>query len=51
MSAYWNIDDKPISVGRVRKGFKLKVVDDQGNAQGPNQVGELYVYYDLFWAG
>lgn len=51
VSAYWNIDDKPISVGRVRKGFKLKVVDDQGNAQGPNQVGELYVYYDLFWAG
>lgn len=51
VSANWNTDDKPNSVGRVRKGFKLKVVDDQGNAKGPNQVGELYVYSDLFWAG
>lgn len=51
VSANWNYDEKLNSVGRLRKGYRLKVVNDQGKALGPNQVGELYVYSDLYWAG
>jgi acyl-CoA synthetase (AMP-forming)/AMP-acid ligase II len=32
----------PGSVGRVREGLELHVVDDEGNELGPNQVGRLY---------
>jgi acyl-CoA synthetase (AMP-forming)/AMP-acid ligase II len=32
----------PGSVGKVREGLELHVVDENGNELGPNQVGRLY---------
>lgn len=51
VSANWNIGEKPNSVGRIREGYKLKVINEQGEALGPNQVGEVYIYSGLYWAG
>jgi len=37
----FNFDEKPNSVGRPLKGVKVKIINEQGEAQGPNNVGEI----------
>jgi len=37
----FNFDKKPNSVGRPVKGVKLKTINEQSEAQGPNNVGEI----------
>jgi len=46
-----NFDEKPNSVGRLAEGFKLKILNDQGDNLGPNEVGEICVHNGQYWAG
>ncbi|XP_064544940.1 uncharacterized protein LOC135432965 [Drosophila montana] len=47
----WNFDEKPNSVGRLGDGYKLKILNEQGETVGPNEVGEICVYSGQYWAG
>ncbi|KRF78968.1 uncharacterized protein Dvir_GJ10987, isoform B [Drosophila virilis] len=51
ISVNFNFDEKPKSVGQLLNGFKLKILDDQGQPLGPNEVGEICVYSGQYWAG
>ncbi|XP_034664425.1 luciferin 4-monooxygenase-like [Drosophila subobscura] len=44
-------DAKPNSVGRPVPGNKLKIIDEQGQALGPNKVGEVCLYSGQHWSG
>ncbi|KAH8376667.1 hypothetical protein KR093_000704 [Drosophila rubida] len=46
-----HFDQKPGSVGRLAGGYKLKIVNDQREALGPNQIGEINLYTGKYWAG
>ncbi|KAH8273179.1 hypothetical protein KR018_011458, partial [Drosophila ironensis] len=46
-----HFDDKPNSVGRLVSGLKLKIVSEQGEALEPDEVGEVCIRNDQFWAG
>ncbi|KAH8272005.1 hypothetical protein KR044_013123 [Drosophila immigrans] len=46
-----HFDQKPGSVGRLAGGFKLKIVNDQRESLGPNQVGEVCLYSGKYWGG
>lgn len=46
-----NFDEKPNSVGRAIRGIKIKVIDEQGEAQGPNVVGEICFHNGQKWDG
>ncbi|XP_016981368.1 4-coumarate--CoA ligase 1-like [Drosophila rhopaloa] len=47
----FNFDRKPNSVGRPVKGTKLKIIDKQGESQGPNSAGEICFYSGQKWSG
>ncbi|KAI8040510.1 hypothetical protein M5D96_006453, partial [Drosophila gunungcola] len=47
----FNFDLKPNSVGRPVRGIKVKVIDTEGKAQGPNNVGEICFYSGQKWYG
>uniref|UniRef100_A0A6P4EZV2 Luciferin 4-monooxygenase-like n=1 Tax=Drosophila rhopaloa TaxID=1041015 RepID=A0A6P4EZV2_DRORH len=40
-SLNWHYDAKPNSVGRPSPGYKLKIINDQGESLGPNEEGEV----------
>ncbi|EDW71221.1 uncharacterized protein [Drosophila virilis] len=44
-------DEKPNSAGRVLPGNKLKIVNDQGEALDPNEVGEVCFHACQYWDG
>lgn len=46
-----NFDAKPKSVGRPTSGFKLKIVNEQNEAVGPNETGEICLNNGQYWAG
>lgn len=46
-----NFDAKPKSVGRLTSGFKLKIVNDHGEALAPNETGEVCLNNGQYWAG
>ncbi|XP_016981391.1 4-coumarate--CoA ligase 1 [Drosophila rhopaloa] len=47
----FNFDEKPNSVGRPVRGIKVKIIDKQGVAQGPNNLGEICIYNGQNWSG
>ncbi|XP_016978321.1 luciferin 4-monooxygenase-like [Drosophila rhopaloa] len=47
----WNFDAKPNSVGRPCPGYKIKIIDDQGDKLGPNEEGEVCINKGIFWPG
>ncbi|XP_037707348.1 luciferin 4-monooxygenase-like [Drosophila subpulchrella] len=47
----WHYDAKPNSVGRPSPGYKVKILNDQGDKLGPNEEGEVFVYNGSFWPG
>ncbi|KAL7742296.1 hypothetical protein ACLKA6_005555 [Drosophila palustris] len=47
----FHFDQKPNSVGRLGDGIKMKIINDQGEALGPNEVGEACFYTGRYWAG
>lgn len=51
VSMNFNFDEKPNSVGRLGNDFKLKILSEQGNNVGPNEVGEICVKSGKYWAG
>ncbi|KAH8420865.1 hypothetical protein KR222_006964, partial [Zaprionus bogoriensis] len=51
VSTNWNFDEKPNSVGRLVQGYKAKIINEQGENCGPNEVGELCINSGQFWAG
>uniref|UniRef100_A0A6P4ETA7 Luciferin 4-monooxygenase-like n=1 Tax=Drosophila rhopaloa TaxID=1041015 RepID=A0A6P4ETA7_DRORH len=46
-----HFDAKPNSVGRPSPGYKLKIIDDQGDKLGPNKEGEVCINKGSFWPG
>ncbi|KAH8407146.1 hypothetical protein KR222_009166, partial [Zaprionus bogoriensis] len=51
VSMNYNFDEKPNSAGRLANGFKAKILNEQGEKSGPNEVGEVCIYSGQFWAG
>ncbi|ALC39607.1 CG18586 [Drosophila busckii] len=47
----WNFDEKPNSCGRLTHGIKVKILDEQGEVLGPNQMGEICANNGQYWAG
>ncbi|EDW93555.1 4-coumarate--CoA ligase 1 [Drosophila yakuba] len=47
----FNFDEKPNSVGRPVRGIKIKIVNELGEAQGPNVVGEVCFNNGQKWSG
>jgi len=50
-SINFHFDEKPNSVGRLVTGMKLKVIGENGESLGPDEVGELCLCNDQYWAG
>ncbi|BFF90045.1 luciferin 4-monooxygenase-like [Drosophila madeirensis] len=46
-----HFDEKPNSVGRPVPGNKIKIVNEQGVAVGPNEVGEVCLFNGQHWSG
>ncbi|SPP84600.1 blast:Luciferin 4-monooxygenase [Drosophila guanche] len=46
-----HFDEKPNSVGRPVPGNKMKIVNEQGVAVGPNEVGEVCLFNGQHWSG
>ncbi|KAH8311575.1 hypothetical protein KR044_006987, partial [Drosophila immigrans] len=46
-----NFDEKPNSVGLLEPGFKLKILNEQNEKLGPNEVGEICVHNGQHWSG
>ncbi|KAH8232240.1 hypothetical protein KR032_002528, partial [Drosophila birchii] len=44
-------DEKPNSVGRPSAGYKIKIINDQGQNLGPNEEGEVCIDMGSFWPG
>ncbi|XP_016955244.1 luciferin 4-monooxygenase isoform X2 [Drosophila biarmipes] len=47
----FNFDEKPNSVGRPVNGIQVKIINEQGEAQGPNKFGEICFNSGQKWAG
>lgn len=47
----FNFDEKPNSVGRPVRGIQIKIVNELGEAQGPNVVGEICFNNGQKWPG
>ncbi|EDX09357.1 4-coumarate--CoA ligase 1 [Drosophila simulans] len=47
----FNFDEKPNSVGRPVRGIQIKIVNELGEAQGPNVVGEICFNNGQKWSG
>ncbi|KAH8292369.1 hypothetical protein KR054_009002, partial [Drosophila jambulina] len=50
-SINFHFDEKPNSVGRLVSGVKLKIVCEQGESLGPDEVGEVCINNSQHWAG
>ncbi|KAH8250226.1 hypothetical protein KR026_008561, partial [Drosophila bipectinata] len=50
-SINFHFDEKPNSVGRLVSGIKLKIVSEQGESLGPDEVGEICIHNGQYWAG
>ncbi|EDW83371.1 uncharacterized protein Dwil_GK22354 [Drosophila willistoni] len=50
-SVNYHFDKKPNSSGRLTNGFKLKIINKQGEAQEPDAVGEICIYSGQYWDG
>ncbi|XP_002137775.2 luciferin 4-monooxygenase-like [Drosophila pseudoobscura] len=46
-----HFDEKPNSVGRPIKGISLKIIDEQGEALGPNETGQVCFLNGQNWSG
>ncbi|KAH8284004.1 hypothetical protein KR054_007028, partial [Drosophila jambulina] len=46
-----HFDEKPSSVGRLSPGYKLKIINDQGEHLGPNEEGEVCIDTGSYWPG
>ncbi|KAH8256304.1 hypothetical protein KR032_000400, partial [Drosophila birchii] len=46
-----HFDEKPNSVGRLVSGIKLKIICEQGESLGPDEVGEVCINNGQHWAG
>ncbi|KAH8413758.1 hypothetical protein KR222_007589, partial [Zaprionus bogoriensis] len=51
VSVNWHHDEKPNSTGRPREGYKVKILNEQGCALGPKQVGEVCTSSGAPWPG
>ncbi|XP_034487818.1 luciferin 4-monooxygenase-like [Drosophila innubila] len=47
----WHFDEKPKSVGRLTTGFKAKILNEQNEPLGPNEMGEVCLHNGQYWAG
>ncbi|XP_017070676.1 luciferin 4-monooxygenase-like [Drosophila eugracilis] len=47
----YNFDAKPNSVGRPVSGIKVKIINEHGEAQGPDNVGEICFKNNQKWSG
>ncbi|XP_034489226.1 probable 4-coumarate--CoA ligase 3 [Drosophila innubila] len=47
----YHFDQKPNSSGRLGCGNKLKILNEQGESLGPNEVGEVCLDTGRYWAG
>ncbi|XP_017060756.1 luciferin 4-monooxygenase-like [Drosophila ficusphila] len=50
-SINFHFDEKPESAGRVVNGLRLKIINDKGESLGPDEVGEVCIQNNQFWAG
>ncbi|XP_017144960.2 luciferin 4-monooxygenase-like [Drosophila miranda] len=46
-----HFDEKPNSVGCLVAGNKIKIIDEEGVALGPNKVGEVCLFNGQHWSG
>ncbi|XP_034117008.1 uncharacterized protein LOC117576403 [Drosophila albomicans] len=46
-----NFDKKPNSAGRVVDGMKIKILNEENETLGPNEVGEICVNNGQHWSG
>ncbi|EDW76594.2 uncharacterized protein Dwil_GK15543 [Drosophila willistoni] len=46
-----HFDKKPDSSGRLLGGFKMKILNEQGESLGPSEVGEVCMSNGQYWAG
>lgn len=46
-----NFDQKPNSCGRPANGSKIKIMAENGDLLGPNEIGEICVNNGRHWAG
>ncbi|XP_017864683.1 PREDICTED: probable 4-coumarate--CoA ligase 3 [Drosophila arizonae] len=47
-----NIDQSlASSVGKLPPGVRIKIIDDEGNSLGPNQVGQILIDIGVTWQG
>ncbi|XP_017140312.1 luciferin 4-monooxygenase-like [Drosophila miranda] len=46
-----HFDEKPNSVGRPISGNKVKIINEQGVALGPNEEGEVCLFNGQHWSG
>ncbi|XP_070075630.1 luciferin 4-monooxygenase-like [Drosophila takahashii] len=51
VTANFNFDQKPNSVGRLLNGIKLKIINDKGDSLGPEEVGEILINCNQHWSG
>ncbi|KAH8364634.1 hypothetical protein KR084_009319 [Drosophila pseudotakahashii] len=47
----FNFEEKPNSVGRPVRGIKVKVINEQGEPQGPKNIGEICFNNGQKWSG
>ncbi|XP_020811090.1 luciferin 4-monooxygenase-like [Drosophila serrata] len=47
----WHFDEKPNSVGRLCPGYKMKIINGQGENLGPNEEGEVCIDMGSYWPG
>ncbi|XP_017060839.1 luciferin 4-monooxygenase-like [Drosophila ficusphila] len=50
-STNMHFDVKPGSVGRPVDGLRLKIVNGKGESLGPEELGEVCIQNNQFWAG
>ncbi|KAH8359499.1 hypothetical protein KR093_007033 [Drosophila rubida] len=51
VSCNYSTHTKPSSVGRLMANVRMRVVNESGEALGPNAVGELYCHHGQHWSG
>ncbi|EDV94913.1 4-coumarate--CoA ligase 1 [Drosophila grimshawi] len=51
VSCNYSTHTKPTSVGRLLANIRMRVINDNGDAVGPNEMGELYCHNGQHWSG
>ncbi|KAH8335389.1 hypothetical protein KR074_000754 [Drosophila pseudoananassae] len=46
-----HFDQKPNSVGRLVNGLRMKIINDQGESLGPEEMGEVCISNGQHWMG